>query len=87
MQGIWPPGVDFTEVNSVDRSQSKHVDGYELVASADDHGKVKVFRYPCTDDSAQPVIGKGHSSHVTNVRFAKGDKYLYSTGGNDTCVF
>jgi len=41
--------------------------------------------------NSQAVEGKGHSSHVTNVRFAKNDvtqtTYLYSTGGNDTCVF
>jgi microtubule-associated protein-like 6 len=61
------------------------------VASGDDKGKVKIFRYPSMMKGSLPVEGKGHSSHVTNVRFAKNDltqtTYLYSTGGNDTCVF
>lgn len=29
---------------------------------------------------------KGHSSHVTKVRFTKGDNYLVSTGGADKTV-
>jgi WD40 repeat protein len=49
-------------------------------------GLVKVYRYPCLKKGAQGVIGKGHSSHVTNVRFTPNDQYLISTGGDDQCV-
>jgi microtubule-associated protein-like 6 len=38
-------------------------------------------------ENSQPVVGSGHSSHVTNVKFSKDDTYLFSTGGNDNCVF
>ena len=90
-QGIWPTYADGSDINSVDRTAAFHIDGYQLVASGDDKGKVKIFRYPSMMKGSLPVEGKGHSSHVTNVRFAKNDvtqtTYLYSTGGNDTCVF
>jgi hypothetical protein len=28
----------------------------------------------------------GHSSHVTKVRFTRGNTYLFSLGGNDTAT-
>ena len=39
--GIWPEGADGTDVNASARSYKRH-----LVASADDFGKVNLFRYP-----------------------------------------
>lgn len=33
------------------------------------------------------IAGRGHASHVTNVRFSHDDKYLLSTGGNDRSIF
>jgi WD40 repeat protein len=32
------------------------------------------------------VQGKGHSSHVTNVRWMKNDEHIISVGGEDQCV-
>lgn len=58
----------------------------QLLATADDSGKVNLFRYPSTTEKSQPLQGKGHSSHVTKVRFSPKDNYLFSTGGNDTAV-
>lgn len=86
VQGIWPPGADGSDINAVCRSNQPHPDGYHLVASADDFSKVKVFRYPSVDES-KAVEGRGHSSHVTQVKFSKDDAYLFSLGGNDTSVF
>jgi WD40 repeat protein len=86
-QGIWPPRADGSDVNSVDRSNNFHPDGYQLIATGDDFSKVKIFRYPSSEEGSQGLVGKGHSSHVTNVKFASNDQYLYSTGGNDTSVF
>ena len=86
-QGIWPPGVDGTDINAVARSNAPTKDGYHLIASGDDFSKVKVFRFPSMVDQSAGLEGIGHSSHVTNVSFSKDDKYLFSTGGNDTCVF
>lgn len=39
VQGIWPQAADGTDVNAVDRSPD-----HRLLASADDFGKVKLFR-------------------------------------------
>jgi len=82
VQGIWPPCSDGTDINSVARSHS-----CTLLATADDFGKVKLFRYPCADKTADFQEYSGHSSHVTNVRWTASDECLISTGGNDKCVF
>ena len=85
--GIWPTSVDGQFIDAVDRSNIARPDGYRLLASADDNSKVKLFRYPSLDDESQFVVGKGHSSHVTQLKFSSDDKYLFSAGGNDTCIF
>lgn len=82
VQGIWPPCSNGTDVNAVDRS---HVG--TLLATADDFGKVKLFRYPCVQKDAQALEFLGHSAHVTNVRWTALDECLISTGGGDKCVF
>jgi len=46
VQGIWP-GVDYTDVNSTCRSNSR-----TILATADDFGKVKLFKYPCVVEKA-----------------------------------
>lgn len=81
VQGIWPPGADTSDINAVDR----HVNG-KLLATADDFGHVKLFRYPCVQDGSSSVVGDGHSSHVTCVRWTVAN-HLISVGGNDKCIF
>lgn len=80
VQGIWP-GVDYSDVNAVARSHSARV-----LATAEDSGLVKLFRYPCTQPKAACKESKGHSSHVTRVAFSANDRYLISVGGNDKTV-
>ena len=87
VQGIFPPYSDGTDVNAVDRSKLRYENDCFLVATADDFSLVKVFRYPCLAKGAEAVVGRGHSSHVTNVRFGREDGWLFSTGGDDQCVF
>ena len=84
VQGIWPPGADTSDINSCDRSPNG-----KLLATADDFGQVKLFRYPAVQEGSKSVEGNGHSSHITNVRFtsAPASNVLISTGGNDKCVF
>jgi len=81
VQGIWAAGADGSDINAVDRSHSRL-----LLASADDYGLVKLFRYPCVSEGAKYVACTGHSSHVTCVRWSRAD-HLISVGGNDKCVF
>jgi WD40 repeat protein len=82
VQGIWPSGIDGSDINAVDRSRN-----YEYVASADDFGDIKIFNYPCTNSGASYRVANGHSSHVMNVRFNSNSTVLYSVGGNDRSVF
>ena len=81
VQGIWPPFADGTDINSVDRSHNNLV-----VATADDFGQVKLLRNPCVEQKACFNQYRGHSSHVTNVRWLVEDSHLVSVGGNDKCV-
>ncbi len=86
VQEIWLPCSKGTDINGCDRSNAVH-DTYNLLATADDFSTIRVLRYPCINKGAAAIEGKGHSSHVTSVRFAPDDKYLFSIGGNDGCVF
>ncbi len=64
----------------------KHSAGYFLLAIGDDFGKVRVFRYPCIKKGSESIIGAGHSSHVTCVKWSTNDNFLFSVGGEDNCV-
>ena len=87
VQGIYPPYTDRTDVNAVDRYRRRFGNNeFELIATADDFSMVKLFRNPCVEQGAEAVIGRGHSSHVTNVRFSIDDNRVISTGGDDQCV-
>ena len=88
VQGVYPPYSDGTDINAVDRSKKKFGNNeYQIIASSDDFGFVKLLRYPCLDKKAESVVGKGHCSHVTNVRFSFDDQRVFSVGGDDQCVF
>ena len=91
MLGIYPPGSDIGDVNSCDRQKSG-----KLLATSDDFGQVKIFRYPVVTPTIPPTIPAelnkfnaydGHSSHVTCCRWSVDNAYLASVGGNDKCLF
>eukprot|EP00760_Papus_ankaliazontas_P036533 PhM_4_TR8339/c5_g1_i1/m.73333 len=92
VQGIWPKDSDGSDVNSVAKSR-----GERYLATVEDTGLVKVFNYPCVGgglDRRGSLVrrpnshqAKGHSSHVTNVAWGVGDKYLFTSGGGDLCAF
>ena len=84
VRGIWPEGADGTDINACARSNHG---GRDLLASCDDHGMVKIFRYPCIVPNADFKPYTGHSSHVTNAAFSNDDRWLISTGGEDRGVF
>lgn len=82
VQGTWKAGFDGSDINRVDRNHD-----HQIMATADDKGHISVYKYPSPiDRPADHIIAKGHSSHVTNVKFNKDSTYLFSTGGNDTAV-
>ena len=82
VQGIWPPCSDGSDVNSVDRAK-----GGKVLATGDDFGKVKLFKYPCAKEKANCTKYGGHSAHVTAVRFTANDDYLITTGGGEKSIF
>jgi WD40 repeat protein len=84
-QGIWTGGMDGSDINHCNVSAKSHADGYKLLATADDFGFVKLFRFPSMMEAANSLTLKGHCSHVTKVNFTS-DNHLISTGGNDCTV-
>ncbi|KAJ9506292.1 hypothetical protein QJQ45_013870, partial [Haematococcus lacustris] len=71
VMGIFPPFADGTEINSVDRSKDQ-----KFIVTADDHGMVKMFNYPCVVEDAPHRAYRGHSSHVMGVRFNADDSLV-----------
>jgi len=85
--GVFREGADGTDVNSCHISDAKDENGYRVVASSDDFGKVNLFRYPALKPRCPIKSFDGHSSHVTRVRFSHDGSYVFSTGGNDLSLF
>lgn len=80
VQGIFGGIIDYTHVNSVDRSPDK---SHLIVGN--DYGFVEVFRYP-NGEGAQSDAYRAHSEHVTNVKYRPDASYIFSAGGYDQTV-
>lgn len=66
--------MDGTDINAVDRSNLSYGNkNMRLIVTSDDKGKVRLLEYPCLVKNSDSVKGKGHSSHVTNVKFNYND--------------
>ncbi|CAF1609867.1 unnamed protein product [Rotaria magnacalcarata] len=74
--GIWPNEVKKGHINCAHVTSS-------TIATGDDLGAVKLFKFPCSEPGAEFKIFYGHSDNVTNVRFLAHEKYLVSLGGDD----
>ena len=84
MQGIWTTGQDGSDINACDFTKENVKDlGYQIVATGDDNGDVKIFRWPSTVDDSMSVVGKGHSSNVMGIRLTPDGSRMFSVGGND----
>eukprot|EP00727_Mastigamoeba_balamuthi_P005313 m51a1_g14780 hypothetical protein (1397) ;mRNA; r:446353-450955 len=82
VQGIWPRGANGTDINMVARSHKG-----DLLASGDDFGMLKLFRYPAVQANMPYLKFLGHSAHVTNVAWLNDDSHIITTGGGDRTVF
>lgn len=56
------------------------------MVTGDDFSQVNLLNYPCPEAKGKMKSFKGHSSHVTRVKFTYDDNFVFSTGGNDKCV-
>uniref|UniRef100_A0A2P2I3H0 Echinoderm microtubule-associated protein-like 2 n=2 Tax=Hirondellea gigas TaxID=1518452 RepID=A0A2P2I3H0_9CRUS len=80
--GVWPKGVDGTDLNAVAGAHNK-----DLVVTADDFGQVNLFGGKTHFAYAGHKRYRGHSSHVTNVAFSYDDEKVLSVGGSDCSIF
>jgi WD40 repeat protein len=87
LQGVYKDSLkEGTEVNAADRSNNRFYREYQAIATGDDLGEVKVFKFPCVQATASPVVGRGHASFVSNVKWTADDRYIISVGGEDQTV-
>jgi len=60
--------------------------GKTVLATANDDGKINLFRWPVPNMGQVHKEYQGHSSEVTKCKFTFDDGFLVSTGGNDKCT-
>ena len=85
---IWPPQADGTEITAVDCNVA-NANGQIVVASGDNFGRLSLHRYPAVGTKGLPKAQRyrGHSAHITKVRFASGDSHLLSIAAHDRAIF
>ena len=71
IKGVWPADEPGAEVTACHVEESK-----TLVATSDNRGRVKLFRYPCIIKGAEFDVQTGHSSGITNLCFTKESQYV-----------
>ena len=90
--GIWPEDANKLDINACEtrgdymNGESNELGG-DYIVSADEFGNVKLFNAPITQWCAPSMVHRGHSAHVTNVCFNADGSKVFSTGGEDRCVF
>lgn len=80
--GVWgDPDYDGTDVNSACQAYGPE----KLLAFGDDHGRVRLIRFP--SPFLEPAVKgyTGHGSHVTAVKFSR-TNVLASLGGDDHSI-
>jgi len=85
----WPvKGIMYKQkvpITSCARSFNVH-NNYQLLAAGDMFGNLKLYRYPCIQMEVMHLVGRGHSSPISSIRFTRDDKYILTTGLYDGCI-
>ena len=82
MQGVWSPYDDGIEIECVDAKNAS------LLVTGNNHGVLKLFRYPCVSKLSRSQTYQSHSGRVGKVRWIqKGPQgYLISVGSDDNSI-
>lgn len=81
VQAIHPDAMDGAEVTTAHVSHDE-----TLVASGDDLGRVKVFRFPAINKGAEFEFGLGHAAPIMTCRWLLNDEFFVTAGGADRCI-
>ena len=81
LKGAWGPFDDGAEVTACGRSSSG-----ELIATTDNFGRIRVYRYPAIHKNPNYLVFRGHAANITNVKFSPDDAYIFTSGADDCCV-
>jgi WD40 repeat protein len=86
-QGCWKDHMmSSTDIKMVDRSNGQFYKEYQALAVAEQSGSLKIYKYPCTQPDSVPVVGKGHNSFISKVKWSANDKHIITTGGEDQTI-
>jgi len=95
--GVWPTDRQQTQVNTCDVAMSRMVVKEEseeseensecgLIATGNDDGIIKLYRYPAPNRSAPSIDLIGHGPHIAVVRWTKDEHHLISIGASDRSI-
>ncbi len=76
--GIWPASSSKNFVNCAHLASAAN-----KLATGDDDGAVKLYRFPCLEKDAKFESFYGHSSNITNVKFIATNTHLITIGAED----
>lgn len=79
--GIWTSNSTGLDINATCRSPD-----HQLLATGDDFGRLKIFKFPCYTKNANHFNILGHANHVSNVAFNSFGNKLFSTGKLDNTI-
>ena len=88
--GVWPTDRNQTQVNTIDVAKNKCRDVKRnesgLIATGNDDGIIKLFRWPAPNRSAPFTQLIGHGPHISVVRWTTDEKHLISIGASDRSI-
>ncbi|GMI46711.1 hypothetical protein TrCOL_g1657 [Triparma columacea] len=83
VKGFWPKNLkEGVDILACDRSR-----GGNEVASIDNFGRLKVWRYPCHSENPGCLAYRGHGWKGGGVKWLPKDSHLVSLGARDRCIF
>lgn len=82
VEGVWAPEMDLTDINAIATANRLPI----VAVATDNQGLLRLFSFPCKGNFKKHRQYRGHSAHVTNVKWSYDDSLVVTTGGADTSV-